>query len=411
MATPRPETTKTVLGEGDGSHTSMGLSRGASRPAILSLTAILILIAMVTTAAAPESAGPEATCTCPGTVNVSTLTCSYHEDAVMDGGNVPYGRTTCGPDICPVYTAHLGYERELCHPRDGPMPAIGITNIRIRSHRIPEGGMVGRVTFKVIHSPYLQSAENANKGCDHCRATVSYRNIIKSCTHLVDGLFSCDVPGPVTTVQRPVVTIIAMDPLCHHCTKADAPHLCDYEGSPSPETGTCMLHIDAHVQTAFSLERFVELEVRKMTGTADIVGDSMKAYVGERFVLGARVTNYWTIPVNVVLILDRKGIWSTFQERSFPLLPGETRTVPIELFPYTRVPDARISLSVEEAGIRSLLDESSFHVQVIHPGGSSFMTHAPGVGPVDTALLFVFASLFLVHRSARPFTRKGCGTK
>jgi len=168
-----------------------------------------------------------------------------------------------------------------------------------------------------------------------------------------------------------------------------------------------MLYIDAHTQAAFSLERFVELEVRKMTGTADIVGDSMRAYVGERFVLGARVTNYWTLPVNVVLTLDKKGIWSTFDEGSFPLLPGETRTMPIEVFPYTGTSDARIKLSVEEAGIRNLLDESSFHVQVMHPASSSFMANAPGVGAVDTALLFVFASLFLVYRGARPFTRKG----
>jgi len=362
---------------------------------------------MVDVVAAPEEADANTLCACPGTVNVSTLTCSYHEDAVMEGSDLPYGRTTCGPDTCPVYTAPLGYEREVCHPRNGPIPAIGITDIRIRSHRTLEGGMVGRVTFKVVHTEFLQSAENADKGCEHCQATVSYRNIVKICTHLVDGLFSCDVPGPVTNIQRPVVTIIATDPMCHHCTKADAPHLCDFDGSPAPETGTCMLHIDAHVQTAFSLERFIELKVRKMTGTADIVGDSMKAYVGERFVLGARITNYWTLPVNVVVILDKKGIWSTFQEQSFPLLPGETRTVPIELFPYTRVHDARISLSVEEAGIRNQLDESSFHVQVIHPGGSSFMTNAPGVGAVDTALLLVFSSFFLANRCAGPYTRKG----
>ena len=345
-------------------------------------------------------------CPYPGTVNGTTLDCYYHEKALFNetDGQIDYidgGYYTCAKTGCQVLSSTLGYERELCHPRDGPIPAISVKDIKVRKQTLPGGKKDVKIAFHVIMSSYLQRHGGAPERCDMCQATLSYKNIEKTCTHQGSGVFLCDVSGLVTNEPRPVMTITATLPMCHFCTQEAAPDQCAYEGTPAPETGICMLYTDAHYQTVFSFEKFVKLEVRKMSGNADVVENTMSTFVGETFLLGAHVTNYWTQPMNLVLKLHKEDMWSTFEEEAFTLFPGESRTIPVEINPYKLTASGLIEIYVVDADSLERLNEKKFYVRVVYASGNAFMTTAPGVGAVDVALLLALSGLFLARRTRR----------
>ena len=162
-----------------------------------------------------------------------------------------------------------------------------------------------------------------------------------------------------------------------------------------------MLYTDAHYQTVFSFEKFVKLEVRKMSGNADVVENTMSTFVGETFLLGAHVTNYWTQPMNLVLKLHKEDMWSTFEEEAFTLFPGESRTIPVEINPYKLTASGLIEIYVVDADSLERLNEKKFYVRVVYASGNAFMTTAPGVGAVDVALLLALSGLFLARRTRR----------
>ncbi|MDP7492503.1 MAG: hypothetical protein QGG26_06000 [Candidatus Undinarchaeales archaeon] len=345
-------------------------------------------------------------CPYPGTVNVTTLNCYYHEKALFNEteGQIDYidgGYYTCSKTGCQVLSSTLGYERELCHPRDGPIPAISVKDIKVRKQTLPGGKKDVKIAFHVVVSSYLQQHGGAPERCNMCQATLSYKNIEKTCTHQGSGVFLCDVSGLVTNEPRPVMTITATLPMCHFCTQEAAPDQCEYEGTPAPETGICMLYTDAHYQTVFSFEKFVKLEVRKMSGKADVVENTMSTFVGETFLLGAHVTNYWTQPMNLVLKLHKEEMWSTFKEEAFTLFPGESKTIPVEINPYKLTSAGLIEIYVVDADSLERLNEKKFYVRVVYASGSAFMATAPGVGAVDVALLLALAGLFLARRTRR----------
>ncbi len=345
-------------------------------------------------------------CPYPGTVNVTTLNCYYHEKALFNETEgqidlIDGGYYTCAKTGCQMLSSTLGYERELCHPRDGPIPAISVKDIKVRKQTLPGGKKDVKIAFHVITSSYLQQHGGAPERCDMCQATLSYKNIEKTCTHQGSGVFLCDVSGLVTNEPRPVMTITATLPMCHFCTQEAAPDQCEYEGTPAPETGICMLYTDAHYQTVFSFEKFVKLEVRKMSGKADIVENTMSTFVGETFLLGAHVTNYWTQPMNLVLKLHKEEMWSTFDEEAFTLFPGESKTIPVEINPYKLTAAGLIEIYVVDADSLERLNEKQFYVRVVYASGSAFMATAPGVGAVDIALLLALAGLFLARRTRR----------
>ena len=344
-------------------------------------------------------------CPYPGTVDAPTLMCYYHEDALFneDEGqtdDIDGGFYTCTNTGCQILSSTLGYERELCHPRDGPIPAISVKDIKVRKQTLPGGKKEVKIAFTVFTSSYLQRHGGAAERCSNCTASLSYKNIEKECTHQGSGVFLCDVSGMVTNEPRPVMTITATLPMCYFCTQEAAPS-CDYEGTPSPEKGICMLHTDAHYQTVFSFEKFVKLEVRKMSGNADIVETTMTTFVGEPFLLGAHVTNYWTQPMNLVLKLHKEEMWSTFEEEAFTLFPGESITIPIEINPYKLTSAGLIEIYVMDADSLERLNEKQFFVRVVFAAGSAFMATAPGVGAVDVALLLALAGLFLARKGRR----------